>query len=120
MPVIPLSSEDWRKIKGLELGSQPIQPLTPCEFTMLSKSLGDDIRYEILYFVLLHPNCILQDIQHGVRISFGQSTHHVKILVQSGLVSSRKSGKVHLHRVDEGKLRSLENFIENLLQKELE
>ncbi|MEQ9322982.1 MAG: metalloregulator ArsR/SmtB family transcription factor [Polyangiaceae bacterium] len=83
-------------------------------FLRIAKALADPRRLEILELLSAAGELTCGEVVEG--ISVGQSTvsHHLRILVDSGLVSVRRCGQHALYRVQRG---SLEGYLKVLRQR---
>lgn len=51
------------------------------------KALGNPTRFEIMKFLLTHPNCITGDIVHYLPLAQSTVSQHLKVLREAGWVS---------------------------------
>lgn len=59
---------------------------------LISKALGNPIRFEIMKFLLTHPGCITGDIVETLPIAQATTSQHLKVLKSSGLISGEVEG----------------------------
>lgn len=90
--------------------------MEPVRFLRIAKALADPRRLEILELLSASGEITCGDVVDG--ISVGQSTvsHHLRILVDSGLVSVRRSGQHALYRVRRGSLEGYLTMLRRRLQ----
>jgi ArsR family transcriptional regulator len=86
--------------------------LTFKQFEKISKALGDSNRLKILYFISNKGGCgQCSDIHTVVDLAQPSISHHVKILVESGLIEPEKEGRNHKYTLNEP---MLDHYIEML------
>ncbi len=80
----------------------------------IAKALSDPNRLRLLQEISQAPQVACADLFDVAPLSQPSMSHHVKALVDAGLIESRKDGRcVHLS-VNSAKLRELENFLQLL------
>ncbi len=91
----------------------------PDQFQILAdifKQLGDTSRIRI-FWVLCHCEECVINISSMVEMSSPAVSHHLKLLKQSGLITSRRSGKeVYYKAADTEQANLLHHMIEKILQ----
>ena len=76
--------------------------LTFKQFEKISKALGDSNRLKILHFISNKGGCgQCSDIHTVVDLAQPSISHHVKILVESGLIEPEKEGRNHKYTLNE-------------------
>lgn len=65
------------------------------------KAVCDPNRHAILFLIKKHGERNASDIVKHLNLSQPTIAHHLKILVDSGILSSRKSGKETYYKVNE-------------------
>lgn len=82
------------------------------QFEKISKALGDSNRVKILHFIANKGGCgQCSDISSVVDLAQPSISHHVKILVESGLIEPEKEGRNHKYTLNE---EVLDLYIEDL------
>ncbi|MET0242361.1 MAG: metalloregulator ArsR/SmtB family transcription factor [Flavitalea sp.] len=72
------------------------------QFEKISKALGDANRLKILFFIANKGGCgQCSDIQNVVDLAQPSISHHIKILVESGLIEPEKEGRNHKYTMSE-------------------
>ena len=72
------------------------------QFEKISKALGDTNRLKILHFISNKGGCgQCSDIQSVVDLAQPSISHHVKILIESGLIEPEKEGRNHKYTLNE-------------------
>lgn len=72
------------------------------QFEKVSKALGDTNRLKILHFISNKGGCgQCADIQSVVDLAQPSISHHVKILIESGLIEPEKEGRNHKYTLNE-------------------
>ena len=64
-------------------------------------ALSNPIRFEILKFLLMHPNCITKDIVEAMPISQSTVSQHIKVLREAGWITSEAKCQATCHWLDE-------------------
>jgi ArsR family transcriptional regulator, arsenate/arsenite/antimonite-responsive transcriptional repressor len=76
--------------------------LSTKQFEKISKALGDNSRVKILHFISHKGGCgQCSDIQTVVDLAQPSISHHVKILVDAGLIEPEKEGRNHKYTLRE-------------------
>ena len=76
--------------------------LTFKHFEKISKALGDCNRLKILHFISNKGGCgQCSDIHTVVDLAQPSISHHVKILIESGLIEPEKEGRNHKYTLNE-------------------
>jgi ArsR family transcriptional regulator len=82
------------------------------QFEKVSKALGDGNRVKILHYISNKGGCgQCSDIQNVVDLAQPSISHHIKILVDSGLIEPEKEGRNHKYTLNE---EMLNQYIEML------
>ena len=82
------------------------------QFEKISKALGDGNRVKILHYISNKGGCgQCSDIQNVVDLAQPSISHHIKILVDSGLIEPEKEGRNHKYTLNE---EMLNQYIEML------
>lgn len=72
------------------------------QFEKISKALGDGNRVKILHYISNKGGCgQCSDIQNVVDLAQPSISHHIKILVDSGLIEPEKEGRNHKYTLNE-------------------
>lgn len=58
----------------------------------LAKALADENRYELLRYIAARPEVSCQELLAAIPLAQPTVSHHVKILVDTGLVTVRREG----------------------------
>ena len=75
------------------------------QFEKISKALGDSNRLKILHFLSNKGGCgQCSDIPSVVDLAQPSISHHVKILVESGLIEPEKEGRNHKYTINNSML----------------
>ncbi|MCR5602902.1 MAG: metalloregulator ArsR/SmtB family transcription factor [Lachnospiraceae bacterium] len=84
------------------------------DVVLICKALSDSNRLEIVQVLSEGEKCGCRLLE---RFEITQPTlsHHVKILVESGIVNDRKEGKWHYYSLNTKTLASFKKYIENLV-----
>lgn len=87
--------------------------MTTQEVASICKALGDPNRLEIVMMLVEGEKCGCRLLE---RFEITQPTlsHHMKTLVECGLVNDRKDGKWHYYSLNQETLHSYKTFIEGL------
>lgn len=79
------------------------------QFEKISKALGDSNRLKILHYISNKGGCgQCSEIQNVVDLAQPSISHHIKILVDAGLIEPEKEGRNHKYTLNEG---ILNNYI---------
>ena len=83
------------------------------DVALICKALSDSNRLEIVQMLSEGEKCGCKLLE---RFEITQPTlsHHMKILVESGMVNDRKEGKWHYYSLDAATVHDFKSFIENL------
>ena len=86
------------------------------QYSAISKALGDQTRLAIVQMLSDGEKCGCKLLE---RFAITQPTlsHHMKILVESGLVNDRKEGKWHRYSLNTAALREYADFLGTLISK---
>ena len=86
------------------------------QYSAISKALGDETRLAIVQMLSDGEKCGCKLLE---RFAITQPTlsHHMKILVESGLVNDRKEGKWHRYSLNTAALRENADFLGTLISK---
>lgn len=80
------------------------------------KQLGDSSRIRIFWILCHCEECVI-NVSSMVEMSSPAVSHHLKLLKQSGLITSRRSGKeVYYRAADTEQAQLLHRMIEQILQ----
>ena len=83
--------------------------ITAKQFEKISKALGDSNRVKILHYISNKGGCgQCSEIQSVVDLAQPSISHHIKILVDAGLIEPEKEGRNHKYTLNEG---ILNNYI---------
>lgn len=85
------------------------------EFELISKALGDSNRLQIIQMLSAGEKCGCKLLE-AFDITQPTLSHHMKILVECGLVSDRKEGKWHHYSLVTKRLKEYTAFLEALTQ----
>jgi ArsR family transcriptional regulator, arsenate/arsenite/antimonite-responsive transcriptional repressor len=89
--------------------------LTFKQFEKISKALGDSNRLKILHFLSNKGGCgQCSDIQSVVDLAQPSISHHVKILVEAGLIEPEKEGRNHKYTINNDMLGQYMSMISDL------
>jgi len=81
----------------------------------ISKALGDSNRLKILHHISNKGGCgQCADIQHVLDLAQPSVSHHVKILLESGLIEQEKEGRNHKYTMKDEVLNEYLHFLEKL------
>jgi ArsR family transcriptional regulator len=67
--------------------------MTSAQFQRISKALADRRRYEILSRIARHKELACSDVRCDLPISAATLSHHIKELVNAGLIELRREGQ---------------------------
>ena len=82
--------------------------LTPRQCAMVLKALGDETRLRILESLLIGEKCVT-DLVQELKCSQPHTSHHLRILRESGLVEGHRDCKQVCYRVAPSIQRALAN-----------
>ena len=75
--------------------------LTPGQFERIAKALADPRRFAMLEAISTARECPNQGLCNGFPVSKATVSHHIKELVQAGLIESEREGQYKTYRVRE-------------------
>jgi ArsR family transcriptional regulator len=79
----------------------------------ISKALGDSSRLKILHHLSNKGGCgQCADIQNFLELAQPSISHHVKILVEAGLIEPEKEGRHHKYTLNEDVLSEYVNTLQ--------
>lgn len=81
---------------------------------LLSKALGDETRFGIVLMLAEGEKCGCKLLEQ-FHISQPTLSHHMKILVKSGLVADRKEGKWHHYSLNRQVLEEYVGILQGLI-----
>ncbi|MFL5616844.1 MAG: ArsR/SmtB family transcription factor [Gemmatimonadaceae bacterium] len=73
--------------------------LAPGQFERIAKALADPRRFAMLETISSATECPNQGLCNGFPVSKGTISHHIKELVQAGLIESEREGQYKTYRV---------------------
>ena len=73
--------------------------LTPGQFERIAKALADPRRFAMLEAISAARECPNQGLCDGFPVSKATVSHHIKELVQAGLIESEREGQYKSDRV---------------------
>ena len=76
-------------------------PLAPGQFERIAKALADPRRFAMLEAISSARECPNQGLCSGFPVSKATVSHHIKELVQAGLIESEREGQYKSYRVRE-------------------
>ena len=81
----------------------------------ISKALGDANRLKILHYLSNKGGCgQCSGIQDVVDLAQPSISHHVKILIEAGLIEPEKEGRNHKYTLNNDVLDGYKNFLDLL------
>jgi ArsR family transcriptional regulator, arsenate/arsenite/antimonite-responsive transcriptional repressor len=81
----------------------------------ISKALGDANRLRILQHISKKGGCgQCADIQDIIELTQPSISHHIKILMEAGLIEQEKEGRNHKYNLNEDLLKEYTNAISHL------
>ena len=81
----------------------------------ISKALGDSSRLKILHHISNKGGSgQCSEIQHVLDLAQPSISHHVKILIEAGLIEPEKEGRNHKYTLNDEVLNEYRNFIGKL------
>lgn len=83
----PIHRESYKPCCSLNINGEDQDRIT-----LISKALGNPIRFEIMKFLLTHPGCITGDIVETLPIAQATTSQHLKVLKGCGLISGEVEG----------------------------
>jgi len=82
----------------------------------ISKALGDSNRLKILQHISKKGGCgQCSEIQDVIDLTQPSISHHIKILVEAGLIEAEKEGRHHKYNLNEQLVKDYTNAV-NLLK----
>lgn len=75
--------------------------LAPGQFERIAKALADPRRFAMLEAISSARECPNQGLCDGFPVSKATVSHHIKELVQAGLIESEREGQYKTYRVRE-------------------
>ena len=78
---------------------------------LLFKALGEDVRLKVLHLVCDQEVCVC-DLVSVLKMAQGTLSHHLAVLQQAGLVTSRKQGRWNYYQATDLAKRPLAVFDE--------
>lgn len=85
------------------------------EIELISKALGDRNRLQIIQMLSAGEKCGCKLLE-AFDITQPTLSHHMKILVECGLVNDRKEGKWHHYSLVTERLANYTSFLDTLLK----
>lgn len=77
------------------------------------KTFSDEYRIKILHFLQKKEQCA-NDLLEKLPISQPTLAHHLKLLVSSNVLNSRRSGKKVIYSINDKELHRIAGYLENL------
>ncbi|MGL4973160.1 MAG: ArsR/SmtB family transcription factor [Culicoidibacterales bacterium] len=77
------------------------------------KALGEPIRLQLLAHISQGQNCICH-LQNQFSVSQPTLSHHMKILVDAGVVDSKKIGKNVYYTINQAELSEMMTYLDGL------
>lgn len=74
-------------------------PLAPGQFERIAKALADPRRFAMLEAISTATECPNQALCRDFRVSKATISHHMKELVQAGLIEPEREGQYKMYRV---------------------
>lgn len=75
--------------------------MTDAQFVKVAKALADPTRHQMLREIRAHGALNCSQIHERFALSQPTISHHVRMLVEAGLIRCRKHGQYHVMTVDE-------------------
>lgn len=92
-------------------------PLGLKQLEKISKALGDTNRLRILQHISKNGGCgQCSDIQNIIDLTQPSISHHIKILVEAGLIEPEKEGRNHKYSLNSQLLKDYTAAISHLKQ----
>ena len=89
--------------------------LSTKQIEKISKALGDANRLKILQHISKKGGCgQCADIQEESELAQPSVSHHIKVLVEAGLIEAEKEGRNHKYNLNEKLLKEYTNSITQL------
>lgn len=93
----------------------PIKTLNLKPIEKIAKALGDKNRLNILLHITKKGGCApCAEIHDVIDLTQPSVSHHVKILVEAGLIEAEKEGRNYKYTLNEDILNDLIKFLEKL------
>ncbi|MBS1683738.1 MAG: winged helix-turn-helix transcriptional regulator [Bacteroidetes bacterium] len=81
----------------------------------VSKALGDANRLKILQYISQSEGLgQCSEIQSFIDLAQPSISHHIKILLEAGLIVQKKKGRNHYYSLNEGTLDNYASFLKQL------
>lgn len=80
----------------------------------VSKALGDANRLKILQYIAQSGNGQCSEIQNFIELAQPSISHHIKILLEAGLITQKKMGRNHYYSLNEYTLDNYATFLKQL------
>jgi ArsR family transcriptional regulator len=82
----------------------------------ISKALGDTSRLKILHHICNKGGSgQCSEIQHVLDLAQPSISHHVKILIEAGLIEPEKEGRNHKYTLNDDVLNEYRNYLGKLI-----
>jgi ArsR family transcriptional regulator len=78
------------------------------------KALGNPTRFEILKYLVTHPNCITGDIVEFLPLAQATVSQHLKVLRESGLITGTIEGPATSYCLSEESIRWFRSKVESI------
>lgn len=90
-------------------------PLSIKQIEKISKALGDTNRLKILHYISNKGGCgACAGLQGVVDLAQPSISHHVKILVEAGLIEPEKEGRHHKYTLNKDIIDGYKKFLNEL------
>lgn len=89
-----------RKRLILSKTTEPLSTTEKQRLLTMMKAIGHPMRFEILQFLMLNPNCYTKDIVEHLPISQATVSQHIKQLREAGWLSSEAVCQMTSHWLD--------------------
>ena len=90
-------------------------PLSTKQVEKISKALGDSNRLKILQHISKRGGCgQCADIQEESPLTQPSVSHHIKVLIEAGLIEQEKEGRNHKYNLNEKLLKEYTSFLNSL------
>lgn len=86
---------------------QELSALDAPRVSRLFKAFADPTRLKVLYVLTLEPELCVCDVAAVIGHSNATASHHLRTLLEQGLVKYRKAGKVVYYSLDDEHVRQL-------------
>jgi len=98
-----------------EILEEPCNQFSPCctldisgneqlRLINMFRALSHPVRFEILKFLLAHPNCITKEIVEAMPIAQATVSQHIKILREAGWLATTTKCQTTCHWLDENNI----------------